>query len=423
MKPTSFPRLLALSLVLLSPAVARADGDTTAQSPETASKPDTFEDARLAPEQSELLDLAFRAASAMPTLPHAKNRARAQEEVAQTALDLEAPARALDYVEQIDNWRRAAGLAECAVFAAEHGQNKLARELIERARARMLATAESPSALEPVQDWMVDRTKAALARAYHRMGESEEARNLARGIGDADALTLREAWVETLADGDFDSEFRAIEAGATSREIDPVRFALHSAVGLHARFYADPKRREMLEAVVRDNWSVVPLAIRIDLLIQLADGARTNGDNGRSLILLAEAREHFDAARWLVQDRLPVLARFAVARHQSGAVEAAHSDGVAAHELALESIATVVDVFRAAALRPLAEAFAEMGDVERARQVYALAIEHGLVNPNSRPRAQDLVATACSLARHPAIAGVALMVKLREAFGGLGDPW
>ena len=39
----------------------------------------TTADAPLAPLQSELLDLAYDAASAFPLEPHAKNRARAQE--------------------------------------------------------------------------------------------------------------------------------------------------------------------------------------------------------------------------------------------------------------------------------------------------------------------------------------------------------
>jgi hypothetical protein len=85
--------------------------------------------------------------------------------------------------------------------------------------------------------------------------------------------------------------------------------------------------------------------------------------------------------------------------------------------------ALVYDVFRAAALRPIAEAYDEMGDEAAALDVYRRAVEEGARNPNSRPRAQDLVATTLSMAMRDVRPDEALRARMREIRDGLGDPW
>jgi hypothetical protein len=58
----------------------------------------------------------------------------------------------------------------------------------------------------------------------------------------------------------------------------------------------------------------------------------------------------------------------------------------------------IVNIYRATALRALAEALQTMGDGARSLAVYRRAVEEGNGNPNSRPRADDLTTTACSMA-------------------------
>src|SRR6185369_9567197 len=66
---------------------------TGAASTPVADKP--LEDYR-----KELLDVAFRAASAFPAHPHLKNRCRNQEAVVDASFQLDQPRRALGYVEK-----------------------------------------------------------------------------------------------------------------------------------------------------------------------------------------------------------------------------------------------------------------------------------------------------------------------------------
>jgi hypothetical protein len=64
-----------------------------------------------------------------------------------------------------------------------------------------------------------------------------------------------------------------------------------------------------------------------------------------------------------------------------------------------------------------------MGDLETAQKLYRRAIDEALVNPNSKPRAIDLVDIAVSLATVELPANAELLAHLREAAGKLSDPW
>ena len=74
-------------------------------------------------------------------------------------------------------------------------------------------------------------------------------------------------------------------------------------------------------------------------------------------------------------------------------------------------------------LRPVAEAYMSMGDTAAAMAVYRTAVEESVVNPNSRPRALDLVATCCSLALNDVEPDAELWTRLREVDASLDHPW
>jgi len=94
---------LVLSLVLAG--CSRRDEHAAAVSPV---------DAPLEAYQRELLEIAFEAASAIPSDPHIKSRSQAQAAVVTACLELNQPQRALGYIERIDDWRRGTAYADLA---------------------------------------------------------------------------------------------------------------------------------------------------------------------------------------------------------------------------------------------------------------------------------------------------------------------
>ena len=83
----------------------------------------------------------------------------------------------------------------------------------------------------------------------------------------------------------------------------------------------------------------------------------------------------------------------------------------------------IVDIYRAGALRTIAETYQAMGETAAASKTYKQAIEAGIENPNSRPRAEDLSATLCSMAVHGVEPDAGLWTRITDIEAGLGDPW
>jgi hypothetical protein len=83
----------------------------------------------------------------------------------------------------------------------------------------------------------------------------------------------------------------------------------------------------------------------------------------------------------------------------------------------------IVDVFRARSPRALAEGFALIGDQAKAESCWLEALAAGTINPNSRPRAEDLSATLVAMARSGASLTPALRERITLCRKSLGEPW
>ena len=72
---------------------------------------------------------------------------------------------------------------------------------------------------------------------------------------------------------------------------------------------------------------------------------------------------------------------------------------------------------------PIAEAYAAMGDRDTALATYRLAMDQAVINPNSRPRAEDLTMICRSMALGAVEPDAALWARMRQIHQGLGRPW
>lgn len=368
--------------------------------------------------QKELLDLAFDTASAFPTMPHIKNRSLAQESVVEACLRLDQPRRALGYVQRIDNWRRGAGYADYAFYCAQKGDAAAAQRHIDLAREVYEKTEKNET-----QDWQRDRIRVTIAKTLRCLGRNEEAAEFETDLVDAESIKVEVAKA-AIADAEaFDEQIQAVDAAVAIGSFDHVRSALETCVRLFDRFYEDPDRRSQAEAKVKSSWNKLPITVRVELVLELAESALGHADEGKVLELVQEAVAIMDASAWKPELRIPVMARLAVLRHRAGDEGGARKDADAALAFFEAERDQIFDYKRAETLSPLAEAFRSMGDAATAHSVYAKAVEEGSLNPNRRPRAEDLTATCCSMALHAVEPDAKLRARMLQIRSGLEGSW
>ncbi len=386
-------------------------------------------DQPLAAYQVELLDLAFEAASALPAVPHIKNRSRAQESVVETCLELHRPRQALAFVERIDNWRRGAGYASLAFYCAQNGGGTEVEDYLDRADrisedlARKIADTTDDESLESAQDWQRDRIRAEIASTYVWLGMPGRAAPFEAGIVDSEAGRVDAMKVQFFDGETFDQHIDLVDGAIATGSLDRLRNALQTCVAFFDRFYSDEDRRARAEAKIEACWGRLPLMVRIELALDLVRAALDNADSDKAIELLDECRLLLDGSRFAPEDRISLSARMAELRHEAGDAKGARDTVDAALALFDEQRDLIVDIERADALRPLAEAHRSLGDTTTALALYRRAVEEGVSNPNSRPRAEDLAATCCSMALHEVEPDAALRERLLEVRDALGDPW
>ncbi len=430
MKSRTGSILLSVLVVLSAGAVffwssARSDASARpSEDPRTA--PDvasSLKDQPLATWRIELLDLAFRAASALPIQPHIKNRSRAQEQVVTACLALDQPRRAAGYIERIANWRRGAGYADLAFYLARAGETETVQVWLDLALEAAARAEKDDNPLESAQEWKEDRIRARVAQTYAWLGQKSEATRIAAGAVDSESGKVAVVEAMHAPAEAFDEQMAELDKVIATGSFDQVRNALEACARLFDRFQADAERRSRAEAKIKASWGKLPIPVRLELLMQLSGFALDHADAGKALELIEEAHAIMDSSRWSADYQIPLQARLATLRHRAGETEKACSEATAALALFDAQRERIVNIDRAGVLRALAEAYASIIDDESARSLYARAVEAGVENPNSRPRAEDLSATCTSMARNGIEPGAELLERMVQIHAHLGVPW
>ena len=138
---------------------------------------------------------------------------------------------------------------------------------------------------------------------------------------------------------------------------------------------------------------------------------------------MKKARALADETKWAPEDRIPLVARLAGLRFLCGEHDPAKADADAALALFDAERTKIVDIYRAKVLRSLAESYQTLGDTGDALRCYIRAVDAGVENPNSRPRADDLAATCASMAIHGVPPDGELWERLVAIGDKLGPPW
>lgn len=395
-------------------SVAEIDDEAFAADPLGGIEISAAFDAALAPYQVELIELA---ASAAETIPHDKPRATASEEVALAALRMDAPSLALAYTRRVENWRRGSLIADLAMYFTEQGEMELAERLADRAfRIARGTEAEDP------QSWRRARIATKAGHVYILCGRSDEAAQLLQGVQSPDMGIVDNARVKTMSDDEFDAYLTNVELATQAGDLELIVHTFGSCVELIERFWMDGTRRERLESVMRGYWTKMPIPERLALQMRLADVAMDKEDSAKALAYLDEAQEVVDGSRWLTRHLLPVQAELAVMRFNAGAKSSGRGQLREALATYDGEWAEMVDIWRAGALRPVAEGFLEIGDREKAALLYTRVVADGNTNPNVKPRAEDFAATCCSMALHGFEPDQELWQRMRDVRASLVQP-
>lgn len=412
----------ALALVLAGTVVFLAAACSDPQSGASHSGENTIgglEDKELGDFQNDLLGLAFDAATKLPVEPHIKNRSRAQEAVVQACLRLEQPKRALACIERIGNWRRGACYADLAYYCVERCGTAEVEKFLKLAEREAHAAAEE----ENVQIWRRDRIMVKIARTYALLGEVQKAAQYEAGVVDSESGKVDAVRAMNL-DGDaFDAKIEALDEIIHTGTLDQARNALQTYAGLFARFYDDSDRRSRIEERIDASMSKVPVMVGIELMMDLGGVALDRGDRVKALDLVNKVHGTLENSTWVPEHRIPIAARLAGLRFRAGdeALARTQADALLAQFEAERD--KIINIYRAETLHPLAEAYQTMGDGQAALEVYRMAVEEGVVNPNSRPRAVDLSATCCSMALHGVRPDAELRDRMNTIFEELDHPW
>ena len=403
---------------------ASRDGAGADVSASNVSSHDPAGDASIDPYRVDLLKLGFAGVTKMPLDPHIKNRSRPQNRVVVACLELEQPKLALELAEQVANWRQGSCYAEVAHYLASRG--------VTDGVPAMLAVAEKHVqdmlARPDEQKWRIDTIRARLSAAYGVRGELEKAELTARDLEPSELEFLVIARCHTIEDKDFGEGLQLVDPLLKTPRQAQKLAGLAAAKVLYDRFFADDRRRAQLTEMVISNTTTGPRLPRDLLIYNYLDFAMVAIDHGAT-----EAAKPWVARASKIKDERSDIGEYAVQLTcRLGAVRflaGEEKEGRLAIDTALKMYDgfvarnQIVNIYRAKALRTVAEALVLVGDKDQALDVYRRAVEAGVENPNSRPRATDLADTCISIAKNAVKPDTALMTRLREVADALSDPW
>jgi hypothetical protein len=379
--------------------------DATSEAPRAAAETNA--------DRSWILDQAMSVASAIPTTIHDRERAQCQEWVALAHLDAGDPIAAARCAETIEGWRR----GECEGLIGVHYALKGDRELaLKYARLAMdRATGE--------QDWRRERIHIEAAKIHAILGNASTARDLSADASQAEVGKVDGALVAVLTPEQFEAQAKVLDEVIKGGTFDGMRNALDAYLPLLRRMTANRTQALAAAATIDAALPAMPMDLQIIYGTRLASALHALGETGRAKERLDLAAKQVAETVFLPEDLTPMQVEVAKARAGLGDVAGAR----AALDAALTSYESrkkeIVDVFRARSPRALAEGFQAIGDQAKAESCWLEALAAGTINPNSRPRAEDLSATLVAMARSGAAVAPALRERIAICRKSLGEPW
>jgi tetratricopeptide (TPR) repeat protein len=355
----------------------------------------------------------MRVASSPEGKSHAKIKSRLQRDVAACALDLGMTARALAIATAIQDWREGEVLALAAQQMARSGDREQAKACI--ARAADIASRSD--------GWRKERTQAEIGLALALLGDVDTARRFGGQLPQELTGHVEVGLTSQVSPEELDRQCDAYDRAIATGSFDVVRSGIDGYFAAWERMRSDPGRSGRAQRSIRAALRGLPLDLQIQTRIRLADSLSATGDRAAACAELAAAEQLLSQFQFTSDVRGTIVRDLASAWLRQREPTRARPLVVTAVRVYKDAPTAMVDIDRADYLRPLAEALAALGDAEEARSVWALALEAGAVNPNARPRAEDLCLTCLSMARAGVCPSDAMTRTMQSIQVGLKAPW
>lgn len=337
----------------------------------------------------ELIERSWRAATAYPINPHIKNRGRAEQEVVIGALGVDQPHLAYGYAKKMVNWRKGMAHAEIAHYLIEHQELEHVEYFLQQAIRHSRDSS---------QGWRQQRVKARVASARILLGLSDSV-EIDPDDNEAEAEIVS-AQIAVAPDSSYQEMVNILDAMVASEQYEKVLGALSGYTDLYTYHYEHQDRRADLLAKASAALKQMPGFVRFHTMMRFFDAAIEHGDLATAKVLLDQASAIHDEFSWTIDHEIKHLSLIARGRAEVGQTQAARELLESCVALADAELDDLQSFDRAAVLRPVAEAYAVMGDETLALAMYRRVVDLGAINPNIRPRVSDITATCVSMALH-----------------------
>ena len=341
--------------------------------------------------QSNFLDLGIEFASLIPEKPFIKDRSKVQQEVVDTCLKLDQPVRAKSYADRISNWRMGLSYANIAYYLADKGADSVKVQ-------QGLHLAEQIAGMDHGLEWRNAQIKVRIAQTYALIGKLEVSEEIRANLPNTEIGKMIRTDIKLDDDKLFDEHIVAIDAAIALKDFDVLIPALYAMTDLYDVYYDDTDKVAILEEKIRSGFSDLPINIRFELLVKLASHSVDRDDKAKASELITQAQEFLDNYSWPVEKQITLTAEISRLYFGVGQIQNAQLYLDKCISLFDENIDKIHDFQRAETLIPVAEVYHLIGQPVKAVEIYKLAVEQGVLNPNKRQWAEDMAQICCSLA-------------------------
>lgn len=360
------------------------------------------------------LEWAISIAERIPSPSFDRDRARMREAIVEAALARGWLDAARDAARGTQGWRRGEAQVSVAQALNAVGRSQEADDLV--AEAMSLDSSQWP-------DWARARVQAACAAYRIAKGDDGLAMELLRGPDAALAGGVQVARTAVLPPEHLVDQERMFERAIATKNFDLAKTGIDGQFALLRRWKDQPADLERVLAATASAIKGLPIDLQVRYECDLALLLDSLGRGKDALAALSRGAYLAGSTQFLPEDVIPVGVRVAIAQWRLGLREEARSqsDSLTRTYDSLES--NIVDMKRATSLRALAELRATLGETDAARALYARALDAALLNPNSRPRADDICMVVCSMATAGVEPDARLCATLDATGARLGAPW